>query len=194
MYRPSGSGRDLYLAEKHCRTHPHYISTHISSIASVTRMNISKVLPSGSGRDIYLMSSPPADPIRDDPNGRGIKRNKYNALFTESIFSSKVHKRPQSPMTRDKQNETRNKQNNYMSTLARSPSRNKKSSSGRSSNRRQGSSLRSGNSAMNFKKKEKNKPLLQRQKFKDATTGRFKGAYFGGLRYHGSVSHGNDWK
>ena len=193
MYRPSGSGRDLYLAEKHCRTHPHYISTHISSIASVTRMNISKVLPSGSGRDIYLMSSPPTDTIRDQ-NGRGAKRNKYNALFTESIFPANKHKRPQSATTSNRKKETRDKQNNYMSTLARSPSRNKKSSSGRSSYCRQGSSLRSSNNAMNFKKKEKNKPLLQRQKFKDATTGRFKGAYFGGLRYHGSVSHGNDWK
>jgi hypothetical protein len=182
MYRPSGSGRDMYLAEKYCRTHPHYHSTNVSSVASVTRMNISKVLPSGSGRDIYLVSSPPRDTIRDaNRNVDSKKKIHSKGLFTQSIFDVKERKRPQSAMTYQKAKEKKEAQTKYMSELATTTKKKKKT--------RPVSALKNSPG-----KKPRKGQLLQRQKFKDATTGRFKGAYFGGLRYDGSVSHSLTWK
>ena len=144
------------------------------------------------------MSSPPkrgAGALMTDANrGKHVKKKMYSkALFTESIFPEKSP-RPQSSYTaRDRKNAHAQRQNNYMKTLSTSIKfSGKNNNSGWDTT---GGACSTKNVQSPGQKGHKGfKGLMQRQKFRDATTGRFKGAYFGGLRYAGSVSHGMGWK
>ena len=46
MYRPTGSGRDLYLQGGQCRVHRTGALYRSSGVVSAARISISKVLPS----------------------------------------------------------------------------------------------------------------------------------------------------
>ena len=199
MYRPTGSGRDLYLTGGNCRYFAHYSSTKSNDVVShATNAPPGKVYPSGSGRDIYLMQSPPrrgAGALLKDKANQGKPQTKKlysKALFTESIFPDKSPRPQSSYESRDRKKADRERQRNYMKHLSISvePNNNKKTTSTTVRPSTAAPAPHGGVwSGIGRKRKEK-----QRQKFRDATTGRFKGAYFGGLNYAGGVSHGLTWK
>ena len=153
-------------------------------------------LRQGSGRDIYLMESPPrrgAGALMKDKSHKTkeSKSKSYSqALFTESIFPETPFRSQSSYTARDRNKQKRNYQNDYMSTLSTNKydTIQKHKNKPRPSTASAGSNRRNNHGTRVRKKREK-----QRQKFVDATTGRFKGAYFGGLKYAGGVSHGKSW-
>ena len=196
-YRPTGSGRDLYLVGGHCRVYPHYVSTRSSGMVSVAvNAPPGKVLPSGSGRDIYLMQSPPkrgAGALMKDKANRGkqVKRMGYTkALFTESIFPEKKPRPYSSYTARDRKNREVKRQQMYMTGLAQKQTQGDSASGGIVSTSTKQQRPRTANVGSGIRRKKEK----QRQKFRDATTGRFKGAYWGGLQYAGGVSHSLTWK
>ena len=102
MYRPNGSGRDIYLMGKlGPRVHANRSGGAPPAKLEQRHSPPARFYPSGSGRDLYLSNGKGRYWDSKGKEYSGIKSSLGSAIFTESIFNTPKRNRPMSPREKE---------------------------------------------------------------------------------------------
>ena len=162
MYRPDGSGRDLYLMGRLGPSVKQPRDRLVINSAKLEQRHSppARFYPSGSGRDLYLQGGKGRYWESRGKAYSGKKTALGSAIFTESIFDTPKRHRPMSPREREVRNEQKSKQDTYMTMLSKAKYHRPKTAGATGSNRTSNSHGTDYNGKRSSGKKALKKPLV----------------------------------